>query len=127
MENRLFASAKKIDDRLTMITGSSFSDESAKTPHRITGPGRSGSKKSFLSSQRLSINIVISEMVSPSSKERKSDLSLLIESNTAKVDDRVETESEESSISVKESLELYSEIEEMDESVENGRRELNEL
>jgi hypothetical protein len=66
-------------------------------------------------------------MVSPSSKERKSDLSLLIESNTAKVDDRVETESEESSISVKESLELYSEIEEMDESVENGRRELNEL
>lgn len=66
-------------------------------------------------------------MVNPSSKERKSDLSLLIESNTGKVDDRVETESEESSISVKESLELYSEIEEMDESVENCRRELNEL
>ena len=66
-------------------------------------------------------------MVSPSSKESKSDLSLLIEQNTGKVDNRVETKSEECSISIKESLELYYEIEEMDESVENGRRELNEL
>ncbi len=68
IESRLFASARKIDDRLTLITRSSFSDGSVKNSNVISGVTKSGLKKSLFSPQKLSINKVISEVFVPLEK-----------------------------------------------------------